>query len=88
MIKQLLIRNQPEGMIWQVYTVESPMEVAILRRNAVGNGFYHFSVVELEPEHAHEETFPGWREHEGWKTCVAAELRALDLNQIQQIQQG
>lgn len=70
-MKQLLIRNQADGMIWQVYNIEQMDEATILKRNAIANGFFFHEVVEVEPPDAYTETWPGWRETEGWKKLWA-----------------
>jgi hypothetical protein len=74
-MKQLLIRNTPDGMIWQVYNLKEDYERIILERNARANGFFHFEVFDtIRHDYEHSETFPRWREHEGWKKCVEDEL--------------
>jgi hypothetical protein len=70
-MKQLLIRNTPDGVIWQVYNLKEDYERIILERNARANGFQSFEVFDIiRYDYEREETFPDWREHEGWKKCV------------------
>lgn len=65
---RLVIRNTPDGCIWQVYFVKDLEEFSILRDNAHKNGFMS---VRLEPMvEGDEETWPGWRETESWKKCL------------------
>ena len=67
-MKQLLVRRTPNGMIWQVYNVENQFERDILTMNAYGNDFGH---VELVDDMKHEETWPGWRDTDGWAAILA-----------------
>jgi hypothetical protein len=71
-IKQLLIRNEHGGAIWQVYTIESDLEATVLTRNASNNGFQSIEIVTVDIGDAHEDTFPGWRYSYGWKACMKA----------------
>jgi hypothetical protein len=58
--KTLVIRNEPGGMIWQVYHVQNNSEADLLKSNADRNGFYGVSLEEYQPEL--KETWPDWRE--------------------------
>lgn len=60
--KTLLIRNNPGGMIWQVYHVQKRSEAEKLAQNAHNNGFYGVSLEDYQPDL--EENWPDWR-----KTC-------------------
>lgn len=64
--KMLIMRNQPDGMIWQAYRVENETEERILTKNARANGF----IVQHESENYTEETSPGWRETREWEICL------------------
>lgn len=68
--KQLEVRNQRGGMIWQVYHVETEQEIRILTRNATKNVFEDVSV---HDEVDMEESYPGWRDSDSWKRCVLAD---------------
>jgi len=57
--KTLVIRNTPEGMIWQIYHVNDQREADILSRNAHNNGFYGITLEDYQA--GYEETWPGWR---------------------------
>ena len=57
-LKTLVIRNTPDGMIWQIYHVQNQEEAEWLSSNATRNGFYGIT---LEDYSGHEETFPDWR---------------------------
>lgn len=63
MKQQLLILNSINGMIWQVYTVESELEIRVLQVSAFKNGFGY---TELTSEIEHEESLPGWRNTPEW----------------------
>lgn len=62
----LIMRNSPNGMIWQAYQVENETEVRILTSNARRNGF----LVEQEKDDYAEETPPGWRNTPEWEACL------------------
>ena len=57
--KTLVVRNTPEGMIWQIYHVKNQNEADKLAENATSNGFYGVTLEDHQPEH--DETWPGWR---------------------------
>jgi hypothetical protein len=57
--KTLVVRNTPDGMIWQIYHVKNQNEANKLALNATGNGFYGITLEDYQPEH--DETWPGWR---------------------------
>jgi hypothetical protein len=57
--KTLVIRNTPEGMIWQIYHVNNLQEAEGLASIAKSNGFYGITLEDYQPEHV--ETWPGWR---------------------------
>jgi hypothetical protein len=65
--KTLMIRNHEGGMVWQVYHIENEREANILSSNAQRNGFYGTTLEIHQPEY--EETWPGWRDTDGWKSC-------------------
>ena len=58
--KTLMIRNQPDGAIWQVYHVQKESEAHKLSVNAARNAFYGRTLEDYQPEH--DETWPDWRE--------------------------
>lgn len=58
--KTLLIRNTPDGMIWQVYHVRNHEEAMKLSFRATQNGFYGITLEDHQPDE-YEETWPGWR---------------------------
>ena len=58
--KTLLIRNTPDGMIWQVYHVQAQHEAERLASNALGNGFLSQELTDHMPDE--EQTWPDWRE--------------------------
>jgi hypothetical protein len=58
--KTLMIRNEPSGMIWQVYHVLKQSEADKLTSNAHKNGFYGSTLEDHQPEM--EETWPDWRD--------------------------
>lgn len=62
--KTLLIRNNPDGCIWQVYHVNNEQDVENLSTNATNNGFYGITLEDYLPEH--EETWPDWNETKNW----------------------
>jgi hypothetical protein len=66
-MRQLNIRNTPDGCIWQVYHVRDDHEVRLLQRSAMNNGFSGFEVAK---ELTDNETFPGWRNDDGWHTYL------------------
>jgi hypothetical protein len=57
--KTLVVRNTPDGMIWQIYHVKNQNEAEKLAVNATSNGFYGITLEDYQPEHV--ETWPGWR---------------------------
>jgi hypothetical protein len=57
--KTLVIRNRPEGMIWQIYHVNNQQECNKLADNARANGFYGITLEDYQPNY--QETWPGWR---------------------------
>lgn len=63
---QLIMRNTPEGCIWQCYEVQNDKEVELLTRTARANGF----IVQHEPAGYSTETWPGWRDTEGWQSYL------------------
>lgn len=63
--KTLLIRNEPGGMIWQVYQVQKESEASKLSANAMGNGFHSRTLVDYTEDY--DETFPDWRDTDGGK---------------------
>lgn len=67
----LIMRNTPNGMIWQAYRVENETEARILTSNARKNGF----IVEQENDDYTTETSPGWRDTPEWKACLKNEER-------------
>lgn len=69
--KTLFIRNEPGGMIWQVYHVQAEHEARLLSANALKNGFYGRTLMDYDPEY--EETWPDWRDTDGGKKIIANE---------------
>ena len=63
--KTLMIRNTPDGCIWQIYHVQKQSEADKLFANANRNGFWGITLEDYQPEY--EETFPDWRETKGGK---------------------
>lgn len=63
--KTLLIRNEKGGMVWQVYHVNNIREAKMLARTAQGNRFDHITLEAYDKDA--KETWPGWRNLEGWK---------------------
>ncbi len=62
--KTLLIRNTPDGCIWQVYHVDNEHDVNMLSDNATNNGFYGITLEDHLPEY--EETWSDWKETKAW----------------------
>lgn len=56
--KSLVIRNTPEGAIWQLYHVDNYAQANYLSTNADNNGF---KGITLEDYNSGQETFPNWR---------------------------
>ena len=54
----IIIRNQPDGMIWQVYHVYNHYDKSSIILNAYENRFEGISLEDYQPEL--EETFEGW----------------------------
>lgn len=54
----IIIRNQFEGMIWQIYHVKNNYDKSVIILNAYNNEFRGISVEDYQPEL--EETFEGW----------------------------
>ena len=54
--KTLVIRNEHDGVIWQLYHVQKLNEVENLATNATKNGFNGISLEDYQSEK--EETFP------------------------------
>lgn len=63
----LVMRGKPKGMVWQAYRVENKKEAVLIRRSAMNNGFYVFE----ESADYTEETSPGWRVTNEWKSYSA-----------------
>jgi hypothetical protein len=68
--KTLVIRNTPDGMIWQIYHIKTERSAQLLANRADQNGFKGITLENHQPEH--EETFPNWRNEAG------VELRLLE----------
>lgn len=68
-MKTVEIRNQFNGLIWQIYHVSNYEQAAALAANACANGFFHTCVVPYDP--TMEETFLDWRESPGGKQILA-----------------
>lgn len=81
--KTLVIRNEPTGMIWQLYNVNNETEASILASNAKRNGFYGITLEDYDP--THEETFPDWRQTKGGKAIIemAQSVQADDQDSVQ-----
>ncbi len=79
----LIMRNSPDGMIWQAYTVKNDQESSILTKNAQTNGF----IVQKEELEYTDETSPGWREIQEWKDCISGKLsgRAKGQEEVRQV---
>lgn len=63
--KTLVIRNTPDGVIHQVYHVETKLEVEMLTHSALVNGFESIELRRRDP--TLEETWPGWRDTNEWR---------------------
>jgi len=79
-MRPLIIRNTPNGMIWQIYHIKDNAEAVMLCKTARANGFssctdFYFDKIEDYPE----ETFPGWRDSSCWKERYAAEYEETKL---------
>ena len=61
--KQLNIRNQSGGMIWQVYHVLNDQEIDMLEATARINGFYNFEILDSIEN---DEIWPNWRDCPEW----------------------
>ena len=66
--KTLVVRNEPGGMVWQVYHVEKEIEAKRIAGNATNNGFYGVTLEDHQPES--EETWPDWRDTSGGKRII------------------
>ncbi len=64
--KMLVMRNSPNGLIWQSYNVLNEQEERILTKNATENGF----IVQTEKADYTDETTPGWRDEPCWAACL------------------
>lgn len=62
--KTLLIRNRPEGAIWQVYHVPNVEVTEKLSANAERNGFMSRELIDYDP--SYEENWKDWKETSGW----------------------
>lgn len=60
----LIMRNSIGGMIWQAYEVMEDKEVELLTKSARSNGFR----VDHEPSGYTDESTPGWRDSQEWKS--------------------
>ena len=49
--KTLVIRNSPDGMIWQLYHVKNNQEATTLAENAHNNAFYGITLEDHQPSH-------------------------------------
>ena len=63
--KTLIIKNTPDGMVWQVYNVEKEIEAIKLSANAFNNGFLGITLEDFDKEV--KETYPDWRDTKGGK---------------------
>jgi hypothetical protein len=63
--KTLLIRNEPGGMIWQVYHPDNIKDVEEIKKRAFANGFEEITLTDYAPNY--KETFPDWRSTKAWK---------------------
>jgi len=57
--KTVLIRNSPDGMIWQIYHVNSERAAAIIAKRAKDNAFEGVTLEDYQPNM--EETSPNWQ---------------------------
>lgn len=57
--KTLVIRNRPDGMIWQVYHVNTVRSAELLAKGAEQSAFQGITLEDHQPEM--EETFPNWQ---------------------------
>ena len=57
--KTLVVRNRPDGMIWQVYHVNSERSAEIIAEGAVKNAFEGVTLEDYQPNM--EETSPDWQ---------------------------
>lgn len=67
--KTLLIRNTPDGCVWQLYHVQKQSEAEKLADNATKNGFYGITLEDYQPDY--EETWSDWRETTGGKAIIS-----------------
>ena len=58
--KTLVIRNEDNGLIWQVYNIKAEEEAFKLSKNAAVNGFNSITLENYNKDL--KETFPNWRE--------------------------
>lgn len=79
-LRELQIRNTHNGCIWQVYHVRNQTEVDMLSATAHANGFQSCKVIPwLENE---EESWPGWRDTEAWKSRIADVTMPEDFPEV------
>jgi hypothetical protein len=69
--KTLLIRNEKDGLVWQVYHVQKTIEAYRLANTATRNGYEDIRLEDYNPEY--EESYPDWRGSEGGKAIITAE---------------
>jgi hypothetical protein len=66
--KTLYIYNNKNGVLWQIYHVESQREADSLSKNATGNGSQHIKLGDYNEKLI--ETFPDWRTSPGGKKII------------------
>jgi hypothetical protein len=66
--KTLIIRNSKDGMIWQVYHVQSTIEAYRLANIATRNEYKDIRLEDYDPKY--EESYPDWRETEAGKSII------------------
>ena len=66
----VVVRNTKDGMVWQIYHVNSNKAAELIAKGAERNGFEDVRLVDHLPNE--EETFPNWRNE------ADVELRLLE----------
>lgn len=57
--KTLVIRNEPGGMVWQIYHVNTVGQAERISLNATSHGFHAITLEDHQPDI--NETWPDWR---------------------------
>lgn len=58
--KTVVVRNSPDGMIWQIYHVDNEFQARHIIKGAQDSAYEGVTLEHHQPEH--KETFPNWRE--------------------------